>query len=302
MRIAEGRAGIAVFGAGNTGTLQCGDALAHRVALRPFLHGLHHGAPVRGSRRQRVESRVIGEFALPGDFAQAGEIARRYRGNQDVAVSCTNRPIGRARHFSGKLCFLEFVDDAAPAADGTPRALLTFGILVDTGPGIVRSFYDAVGQIVFEADRVPGGGNQLFQIAHLAAFQLDAVTLGVVHGGGRALSIALCLVCLGEVELAAIAEGQGPAVSVPRVLRSVKLGRSVAVAENRIGKTGSFGDAGHVHLVKIFEVQVLIGVRKSGSSRADIVGMIATDAKRAAVIVPDNVSASEPEWHNIGNE
>ena len=48
---------------------------------------------------------------MPGDFAQAGEIARRYQGNQDVAVSCTNRPIGRARHFSGKLCFLEFVDE-----------------------------------------------------------------------------------------------------------------------------------------------------------------------------------------------
>jgi hypothetical protein len=34
------------------------------------------------------------------------------------------------------------VEDAAPASDGTPRALLTFGILVDTGPGIVRSFYE----------------------------------------------------------------------------------------------------------------------------------------------------------------
>lgn len=33
-------------------------------------------------------------------------------------------------------------EDAAPAADGTPRTLLTFGILVDTGPGLVRSFYE----------------------------------------------------------------------------------------------------------------------------------------------------------------
>lgn len=34
------------------------------------------------------------------------------------------------------------VEEASPAADGTPRTLLTFGILVDTGPGLVRSFYE----------------------------------------------------------------------------------------------------------------------------------------------------------------
>lgn len=32
--------------------------------------------------------------------------------------------------------------EAPPAADGSPRTLLTFGILVDTGPGLVRSFYE----------------------------------------------------------------------------------------------------------------------------------------------------------------
>lgn len=33
-------------------------------------------------------------------------------------------------------------EDAPPAKDGSPRTLLTFGILVDTGPGLVRSFYE----------------------------------------------------------------------------------------------------------------------------------------------------------------
>lgn len=33
-------------------------------------------------------------------------------------------------------------EEAAPSNDGQPRTLLTFGILVDTGPGIVRSFYE----------------------------------------------------------------------------------------------------------------------------------------------------------------
>jgi hypothetical protein len=32
--------------------------------------------------------------------------------------------------------------EAPPSKDGAPRTLLTFGILVDTGPGIVRSFYE----------------------------------------------------------------------------------------------------------------------------------------------------------------
>lgn len=32
--------------------------------------------------------------------------------------------------------------EAPPSAEGTPRTLLTFGILVDTGPGLVRSFYE----------------------------------------------------------------------------------------------------------------------------------------------------------------
>jgi hypothetical protein len=29
-----------------------------------------------------------------------------------------------------------------PASDGTPRTLLTYGVLVDVGPGIVRAFYE----------------------------------------------------------------------------------------------------------------------------------------------------------------
>jgi len=33
-------------------------------------------------------------------------------------------------------------EEAAPGKEGQPRTLLTFGILVDTGPGMIRSFYE----------------------------------------------------------------------------------------------------------------------------------------------------------------
>ncbi len=110
VRIGESRAGIAIFGAGNAGAIERGEAFADRVALGPLFDDLHHRSPVRAARRYSHKTRVIGELALPRHLAKRGEIAGRNGRYQDIAVARPDRTISVTRRRNRKLRLLQFVD------------------------------------------------------------------------------------------------------------------------------------------------------------------------------------------------
>ena len=65
---------------------------------------------MRAARRHGREALVFAQLRQPGDVAEGREVARRDRGDQQVAIERPHRPVGRARRGDRELRFLQLVD------------------------------------------------------------------------------------------------------------------------------------------------------------------------------------------------
>ncbi len=187
MWIGQRRTGIAIFGTGNAGAVERGDALAYRVALRPSLDDLHHRVPVRAARRHGRKSAVFGKFALSRHLAKRREIARCDGRDQNIAVLGADWTVRRARRLVRKLRLLQFVDqqvqhaihqgDVDALALARPRALHQRGL----NGGVAKNSAQHVG----DEDGSRSGSVPVPGIAHERTVE---TTLGVNdHGIGCAL-------------------------------------------------------------------------------------------------------------------
>jgi hypothetical protein len=119
---------------------------------------------------------------------------------------------------------------------------------------VVRRLNDSICSVILKSNSVAGRRNQLFQFSLLIPFQLNSMTVSILHLVRSSLRKRFAVVCLGKKETTAIAKIQSPAVAIPGVLRPVEFRRRRVVPEDRVGVACSLGNSRKMNLPGILQI------------------------------------------------
>src|SRR5262249_31346515 len=148
--------------------------------------------------------------------------------------------------------------------------------------GFILRLGNTVGRVILKEQLLALRRNHFLEIPLSVSVENNSMPSGIRHHSRCSLSAVFGEVRLGKIEFAAVAEGQRPAISVPRDLGAVKLRGSFFMAENGIGISGSLGNPPETKPAVTFQIDIHVGVRISGSGWADVIGMVAADSKGPA--------------------
>jgi len=149
-----------LFGVGFLGALACApQARADGLSVDEQSRLATGATVVREQTVEDDERRLVGGVTYTVVEATPEELEATFievsQGNNVVSASYVLQVRKYARERTVRFwlapTYPHAIDDAwgffraeplPPAPDGTPRTLLTYGVLVDVGPGIVRAFYE----------------------------------------------------------------------------------------------------------------------------------------------------------------